>query len=253
MVNQSLDLAEQATQKPDATTPSVESTTSQRVDQIVQWFKWPSAVCMAMLWPLSLWGLGRLIALTVLSPRFSMVPFIAGVVGFTFLWRRWLHKSRWGSFLITLEHESTHAIFALLTWHSIVGFRASLGQGGEVRFAGTGNWLIIAAPYFFPTAAILLFLLAFFLPFAGLPWQSLLLGVALAYHLISTYRETHRDQSDLKDLGKLFCWLFLPAANLMVTGLLIAFSYSGSDGISTWYGFLREPVDALWKVVWVER
>ena len=144
--------------------------------------------------------------------------------------------------MITLEHESTHALFAVLTLHRIVGFRASMGRGGEVRFTGRGNWLIAVAPYFFPTVALLLFLLAYLLPFPGLPWQGFLLGVALGYHIVSTARETHRDQTDLKQLGLTFCWLFLPAANLAVVGLLVSFAHAGSDGTSLWFDSSWQPV-----------
>lgn len=215
---------------------------SNRVDIFVNWLKWPASVATLAISPLLVWALLQIILLAITSPTSSLIPFAGGVVLFVLLWRRWLGKSRWGAFLITLEHESTHALFALLTGHPIVGFRASLGKGGEVRFAGAGNWLITAAPYFFPTAAIILFLLAFFLPFAALPWQSFLLGVALAYHVISTWRETHRDQTDLHSLGTTFCWMFLPAANLAVVGLLIAFSHSGSDGMHRWLEYARQPI-----------
>ena len=105
----------------------------------------------------------------IVAPSFSLLPFAGGALAFALMWRRWLGRGRWGRFLIALEHESTHALFALLTFHPIVGFRASLGRGGEVRFIGRGNWLITAAPYFFPTAAVLLFVVAFFLP-ASLAW-----------------------------------------------------------------------------------
>ncbi|MFO0939426.1 MAG: hypothetical protein U0930_01530 [Pirellulales bacterium] len=241
---------DQNTAPKPALLPVEGSTISDRIDKFLQWLKWPAAIVALLLTPLVLWALGRLLGTIVMSPSFSLIPFIAGMIGFAFLWRKWLGQSRWGSFLITLEHESTHALFALLTWHSIVGFRASLGQGGEVRFAGKGNWLITASPYFFPTAAILFFLIAFFLPFAALPWQSFLLGVAVAYHGISTYRETHRDQSDLKLLGKSFCWSFLPAANIVVIGVLLAFSYAGNDGVRSWFGFAQEFWTLFWNFIW---
>ena len=170
-----------------------------------------------------------------------LLAFVAGAGVFTLLWRRWWGRGRIGKFLITFEHESTHALFALLTWHRIVGFRTSVGRGGEVRFIGRGNWLITVAPYFFPTAALLLFLIAFFLPFPGLPWQGFLLGAALGYHVASTYRETNRDQTDIKELGFTFCWLFLPAANLAVVGLLVSFAHSGSEGLSLWLADLIDP------------
>lgn len=218
---------------------------SNRIDQVIEWLKWPAAIFALAVTPMLVWALIRVLGLSITNLNSNLIPFVAGMIGLVFLWRRWLGKSRWGSFLITLEHESTHALFALLTWHAIVGFRASLGQGGEVRFAGKGNWLITSSPYFFPTAALLLFMLAYFLPFAALPWQSFLLGVALAYHLVSTLRETHRDQTDLRILGKLFCWMFLPAANLAVVAILIAFSHSGNAGVQEWFAFVREPIDHL--------
>ena len=212
------------------------------IDTLVEWLKWPSACLALAITPLLIWALAKTLLQTVSNPTSSLIPFVAGVLVFLLLWRRWLSRSRWGSFMITLEHESTHALFAFLTGHSIVGFRASMGQGGEVRFAGRGNWLITAAPYFFPTAAIFLFLIAYFLPFSALPWQTFMLGVALSYHLVSTYRETHRDQTDIRLLGRLFCWMFLPAANLAVIGILIAFSHTGNAGLQQWLDWIQEPV-----------
>ncbi|MEZ6134289.1 MAG: M50 family metallopeptidase [Pirellulaceae bacterium] len=209
-----------------------------RIDGFVNFFKWPFAVFAIAITPLLVWSLLRLLGRVITSPL-NLLPFVLGLVVFIFLWRRWLGKSRYGRFLITLEHESTHALFAMLSLHRIVGFRASFGRGGEVRFTGRGNWLISVAPYFFPTLALLLFLVAYILPFPGLPWQSLLLGAALGYHVVSTIRETHRDQTDIKQLGTLFCWLFLPAANLAVVGLLVSFSHAGSEGTSLW---LQQPV-----------
>lgn len=203
--------------------------------------KWPMAWLGLMAAPLFLWSL-LLLSLRVLWSPFNLLPFIAGTFAFVFLWRRWLRQSRFGRFLITLEHEITHGIFAWLTLHRIVGFRASLGRGGEIRFTGRGNWLITVAPYFFPTLALLLFLIAYILPFPGLPWQSFLLGVALGYHIVSTYRETHRDQSDIQQLGTLFCWMFLPAANLAVIGLLISFAHQGQTGTSLWLHDVWQPV-----------
>lgn len=215
-----------------------------RIDGFIELLKWPAAWVAALLTPLVIWSLLRLSWRVVTNPL-PLVPFALGTLAFVFVWRRWLGKSRIGKFLITLEHESTHALFAVLTWHRIISFKASLGRGGQVRYAGRGNWLITASPYFFPTAALLLFLVAFFLPFPGLPWQEFLLGVALGYHLVSTYRETHTGQTDLHDLGWAFCWLFLPAANLAVVGLLISSAHQGTEGISLWVSDMMEPLELV--------
>ncbi|MEM7474516.1 MAG: M50 family metallopeptidase [Planctomycetota bacterium] len=218
---------------------------SSRFDYVISFLKWPAAWLAAILTPFLAWAFLNLVARVVTSPL-AIVPFAGGTFFFIILWRKWLGASRYGRFLITLEHESTHALFALITWHRIVGFRASLGRGGEVRFTGKGNWLITAAPYFFPTAALLLFVIAYIMPFPGLPWQSFLLGVALGYHIISTYKETHRDQSDLKDLGSTFCWMFLPAANLAVVGLLMSFAHGASEGLGVWFADIGRPFEWIW-------
>ncbi len=213
-------------------------------DRLINRLKWPTAFFAALATPLLAWSMLRLLLRVALEPL-SLLPFLVGGALFVVLWRRWLGRSRFGRFAITLEHESTHAMFALLTGHRIVGFQATHGNGGEVRFTGSGNWLIVAAPYFFPTAALLLALIAFLLPFPGLPWQGFLLGIALGYHLVSTYRETHKDQTDLQHLGLTFCWLFLPAANLIVIGFLISFAHSGSEGISQWVSDTFAPTAAV--------
>ncbi|QDV24087.1 M50 family metallopeptidase [Aureliella helgolandensis] len=220
-----------------------------RIDQLLRRLKWPAAWLSLASTPLLVWGLLKLL-LRILPSPLGLLPFVLGTVGFIVVWRRFLRTSRMGRFAMTLEHESTHALFALLCMHRIVGFRASVGRGGEVRFTGKGNWLITAAPYFFPTAAILLFLIAYVLPFPGLPWQSFLLGVALGYHVVSTYRETTRDQPDIQQLGTKFCWMFLPAANLAVVSLLIAFAYGRASEMNQWLSDLSQPVRLLISSMW---
>ena len=215
-----------------------------RIDQAIEWMKWPVAFVALCGLPLFAWGLLRLIGHVLVHPM-GVLPLAIGAFGFILLWRRWLDNSRFGQWLITLEHELTHAIFAWLTGHRIVGFRATLGRGGEVRFVGRGNWLITLAPYFFPTAALALLLLAYLMPISFLPWRGFFLGIALGFHIVSTYRETHRDQSDLKSVGSKFCWMFLPTANLAVLGLLIAWAHGGSANLQVWLHHVRAPVTAL--------
>lgn len=220
-----------------------------RIDRLLGALKWPAAYASLLLVPLLAWSL-FLLALRLVFDPLPLVPFAAGTVAWIVLWRRYLGRSRFGRFLITLEHESTHALFALLCLHRIVGFRASVGRGGEVRYTGRGNWLITAAPYFFPTAALLLFVVAYLLPFPGLPWHGFLLGVALGYHIVSTWRETHRDQTDIHELGLTFCWMFLPAANLAVVGLLVAYAHDWDNGISNWLSDVVSPASDAASWIW---
>ncbi len=225
-------------------------TWADRIDRLVDATKWPVAVAAALVTPALCWSLLTLVLRLVHSPTWALVPFGCGIATFVFLWRKWLNRIAIGRWLVTMEHEVTHAIFAFLTAHKIVGIRATMGDGGELRYEGRGNWLITSAPYFFPTAALVLSLIAYLLPFPNLPWPSFLLGIALGYHFVSTLRETHRDQSDLKELGSLFSWMFLPAANLVMVGFLIAFAHNGMDGVKIWLADSRQPFDVI--LAWLQ-
>ena len=54
----------------------------------------------------------------------------------------------------TLEHELTHAIFAILSLNRVTGLNATGREGGVTHYQGYGNWVITLAPYFVPTVTI---------------------------------------------------------------------------------------------------
>jgi hypothetical protein len=199
---------------------------SRYVDWIINWLKWPAGVAAVVLLPrclsAMLW-LGR----EVLARPYPLFPLLGGLVLYTFLWLRFFRRPMFGSFLSTVEHELTHGLFAILTFHRVTDFRATWRSGGHIRYTGPGNWLITIAPYFFPTICLLLLAISALVPAALLGPASFLMGVAISYHLTSTYVETHSGQSDLKRVGGWFALLFLPFANLVTYGMLISFCHGG--------------------------
>ncbi len=150
-----------------------------RIDRVIRWLKWPTAIFSTAALPTVFWaiyGLGRDIG----SEPWRIVSFLIGIAIFMVAWRSWLATTRIGNWLIQFEHELTHMIFAILTFHPVIGFRASVARGSHIRFVGEGNWLITAAPYFFPTAAVFLWFFSWFLPIQfllgrvsrwGSPWD----------------------------------------------------------------------------------
>ena len=147
-----------------------------------------------------------------------------------------------GSFLSILEHETTHMLFAVLTFHSPKDINIKRGFGGNFIYTGRGNWLISIAPYFFPTsAALVIGAGGFYAFFNQVPPQSywLILGLMTGYHLISTLDEIHLGQTDFKAAGYLFSLLFLPGINLITYGLLMAYACHGFSGFSTYFNLLR--------------
>jgi|JI10StandDraft_1071094.scaffolds.fasta_scaffold02882_9 hypothetical protein len=203
-------------------------------DRSLEAIKWPAAVLSLLSLPVALFAFGKLV-LRCFSEPLDLLPLLAGAIVLMLAWRqfRWF---AWGaSKVIVWEHELTHAIFAWLTGHKVLRQEWLNEDGGKIEFVGRGNWLITVAPYFFPTSAFLLLVPALLMPFNFLPWSQLALGVALGFHLVSTYIETHRDQSDLKKLGWVFCWLFLPTANVIAVALLIAYAQSGLQGVGEYF------------------
>jgi Peptidase M50B-like len=202
------------------------------LDTLVNLLKWPIAVSALLLLPGCVVAVIRL-ARTIGHHPASMVWFGVGAGGYWLAWRLILHRPLLGSLLPTLEHELTHALFALLTFHPITAIKASWRGDGVMRYVGEGNWLITIAPYFFPTLSVVLMLLLGLVPETWRQTTSVLLGVTVAYHFISTWRETHMGQPDLQKVGFPFAIALLPSANLASLGAVLAFAYRGFGGVAT--------------------
>lgn len=208
--------------------------------------KWPVALAFAAFLPALAVGFWDETAGLVHSRYWWQ--FIAGALGYTVLWLLVIRRIKL-SFLSTLEHELTHCVFAWITGNRVTGLTAHLNSGGAMRIKGTPNWLIALAPYFFPTVSVALLVASLVIDGR---WQALvagLVGVSVAYHIASTWQETHPGQSDLREAGLVFSVLFLPGANLLAYGLLFGAIRAGGAGMA---GLLRavsaspyQPVDWL--------
>jgi hypothetical protein len=197
---------------------------SKWIDSILALLKWPVAVAGLLSLPALSWALYDLVR--NMGSAKPLLPLLLGALGFVVVWYGGLRRAalaRWA----TLEHELTHALFAWVTLHRTVGFLGTWRSGGHVRYLGKGNWLIAIAPFVFPTFSLVAALALSPLPRHYLVFAGALLGVTLAYHATSTWSRTHRHQGDLREVGTLFAIFFVPAATILVYGLLIAFVIGG--------------------------
>lgn len=154
-----------------------------------------------------------------------------GLVSYFILWFFWFRYSVMAQWFATLEHELTHAAFAVLSLNRVTDLKASGDAGGVMHYQGYANWIITLSPYFVPLLSLLVLLVLSIAKVTYTPVLLFIMGLSLAYHLQSTWQETHFGQIDLKQSGWLFVWLFLPTANLlMLLVLLTALPY---DGLST--------------------
>ena len=142
-----------------------------------------------------------------------------------------------GSYFSTFEHELTHALFAWMTLHRVTGLQVTWSQGGAMTYVGSGggNWLISIGPYWFPTLCIIPALMIPFVSPEHSEWVHGLLGFTALYHITSTWRETHAQQTDLQETGWLFAIMFIPTANLISYAWLLIFS---AEGASTAWRFV---------------
>lgn len=221
------------------------------LDRLCWWLKWPTGLVMLFLlpglvvaWGDLFWRIGRMVFRPGLGYGLDqpLLPFVAGLVVYGVLWR--LLFRRWPGFFSTLGHELTHAVFAWCTLHWVSHFRASLSKGGEIQYRryGPENWLITIAPYFFPTFAVAMLIGLVFVPRGYAPWASGALGVLLGFHVLANWRQTHGGQSDLKKVGWFFAALFLPSANLLVIGLIVAWVVGRRPACwALLYTSVREP------------
>ncbi|MFZ4619634.1 MAG: M50 family metallopeptidase [Bacteroidota bacterium] len=168
-------------------------------------------------------------------------PIVIGFLGYMLLWFLIFRRQAVGSYISTLEHECTHALFAILTGHSVKALRVTAHSGGQVVYqGGEGNWLIVIAPYFFPTVTFIMLLIRLFIQ----PnyWFEIGVGVSIAFHIGSTFYETHSGQTDLQKVGRFFSFCFLPTVNILTYTFIAVYLRSGWQGIGHSLLFLYSSV-----------
>lgn len=203
--------------------------------------KWPMALFMLYLLPDSVLAMLELLERSEME-SVQVAPFIYGFLGYAAGWFILFKRYFVGSWISTLEHELTHALFALITFHKILEVKTSYLSGGHIRYSGGGNWLISIAPYFFPTLSFFIMGILSIIGSGETPWLNLALGVSVAYHLTSTWTETHWGQTDIKEVGYLYSFLFLPSANIISYIAILSFVLGGPGQLAESLSFIQEAM-----------
>ena len=218
---------------------------AQAFDRLLGWLKWPVAIVAFIFLPGLAYALFVVIRGVAAHPG-RCVPFLIGAAAYAVFFVAFARR-RVG-FWTVVEHELTHALFAWATFHRVVGFSAVRG-GGHIRYIGRGNWLIAIAPYFFPTFTLIVIAVLTWLPPKQLELGAAVLGAAVAHHVLSTWSETHRHQTDLREVGWLWSWLFLPSINAFVLGLVLAYA-AGTRSLTAHLAYVRGPSLAFFHLLW---
>ncbi len=183
--------------------------------------------------------------------------FVLGAIIYIIMWLAFY--SRKERFWSIIEHEMTHALFALLSRKKIHSLSASR-DGGRVEIEGE-NFMIALSPYFFPLLAMIVVILK---PSILPQYQWILNGVmgfAFMSHLLHMTKEFHPAQPDLRRTGMLFSLIVVVFFNLFFFGvclaaldgewsLIINFIRSGFDKTAMFvsglfYGFYENAIRGL--------
>jgi len=132
-----------------------------------------------------------------------VIGFFIFTLGYFLVFRRRM------SFWLTLEHELTHILFAILMLKPVSGLFVTKYAGGATWLEKKPNFLIRLAPYFFPTFPMVILLLKPIINVTyWVPYQ-FVLGFFSGYHWFSSLKESHPAQSDLQTDGLLFSYVFI--------------------------------------------
>lgn len=158
--------------------------------------------------------------------------FLIATVGSTLFCSKFVRSD---SYLAIFEHEFVHNIMAFATFKKPVGFSVQRGYGGHFEYYGSGNLLIILGPYFFPTIPALVFPFYWVIDENYLRYFYALLGLGLGFQMVTNFKETHSQQSDLKVYGLVYSYLLIVFLNIIVIGCIFGFVQTGFNGISEFF------------------
>lgn len=215
------------------------------VDRFIDLCKWPVGIFMFLSLPAFIQSFGYF--------RFLELHYVWLIAGFIFFFvcRSMMDKEINQTFEVA-THELTHGFFAMLTLHKVKSIRVNPDDtGGEMAFAGRGNWLIIIAPYFFPLFGLLTMIgISIYTLFA--PMNLILnglMGFVIGYHIDTVASQIHEKQTDLPKVGYYFCAVFLLPANLWMIGSMMAFNSKGWEGIIIYQKLITQLNGRHWDYI----
>lgn len=213
------------------------------VDRVISWLKWPIGFISLVFLPGVVYALTFVVRDIAQRPS-AMVPVLVGAGVFLAVWLLVLLPRSARHHVVTLEHELTHTVFALITLHRVSGVRAALGSGGHVRYEGRGNWLIAIAPFVVPLFTLAVMVLATWVHEPRV--VSGLIGLTLAWNVVGNWAPRHRHHGDHREAGGLFAFLFIACANVLVLGLVLAYA-SNAHSLAGHLDHVRGPTSAFFR------
>ena len=149
------------------------------------------------------------------------IALVGDMVAFVLCWMAVPHPVK----TYVLGHELTHALWGLVFGAVPSKLRVS-AAGGSVNLTKS-NMLITLAPYFFPFYTFLVIVVAlitsaFIRPLPWLPLWMFTVGFTWAFHALFTLETLAQRQPDVKLYGRIFSWVFIFLANVVLVLVFLA-------------------------------
>ena len=132
------------------------------------------------------------------------------------------------TYLYVLGHESVHAGMSWIFGGKIKSFKAT-AEGGSVK-TDKSNFVTELAPYFIPIYAIIVTVIYFVVsrsyPINGSIFV-FLIGLTLAFHLISTIEIMKIKQPDIMKSGYLFSIVLVYTLNIVIISVIFSLMFPG--------------------------
>jgi hypothetical protein len=196
--------------------------------------------------PFGCWGFVILV-LEIFSNSFLKSPeficFLSGGVLFLIFWI--FYFSRRDNFWSILQHELTHAFFALFFFKKVHTISASRQKGGKISIE-RGNFVIALAPYFFPLISILFGIIKLLMYPQYTLLFNFMIGFSFIFFILNMFSTLHLNQTDIRDSGIIFSIVFIIFFNIFFLGLIL---YVIKGDFSTVIGYitggLNESISAI--------
>lgn len=159
-------------------------------------------------------------------PKFKY--FAITFLGFAVLFYK---KMRSSSFYSTLRHELCHWLFSVLSFSKPYSIQINPDGSGHYQHIGKGNYFLSLAPYFFPITSFSL-LLASVVFQKPITIYFVLMGVSLAFDLVSMFKDYHFQQTDWTKNGILFSVQF--SVLMLIIMLMFYFTILFGDFHEAW-------------------
>jgi len=237
---------------------------AQRIDEIVRRLQWPIAALTLVLSPVFIAETLRWILITGDYPVYATM-FWLGFALICILFRSQRPSHEWLLKRISRERQLSHTIVNFILFRgggqalsllknwllNKFGLNAkgnpSVNDSDYPRKtlgdSSTENWLTLCAPFFLPSAPMLLWLASALILPAFI--RCLVLGAGLAYHLLSVYVELRSASASRLKLDQRLIWIFILPMNIVVFVITYAFALKGFTGITSYLFALGQPLKTI--------